>query len=183
MPIIVAEDRHNQHRVLSAELLSSINQMLNPDVAFPKSLVEDIWRNILLFTEHTWTAWISIPMPDHEQTRKQLEAKDNRAVQAKLEIDEWLQRSMSQFTDQLHVPSSTLVVFNTLNWRRNCLVEVDLFSESAFIKDLNTGKKSLLKFCGPNKGFPGFGSWLKTCPRSVTNAIQFLHPPTTQWPL
>ena len=52
----VAEDRHNQHRVLSAEVLSSINQMLNPDVASPKALVEDIWRNILLFAEHTWTA-------------------------------------------------------------------------------------------------------------------------------
>ena len=149
----VAEDRHNQHRVLSAELLSSINQMLNPDVAFPKALVEDIWRNILLFTEHTWTAWISIPMPDHEQTRKQLEAKDNRAVQAKLEIDEWLQRSMSQFTDQLHVPSSTLVVFNTLNWRRSCLVEVDLFWESAFIKDLNTGNEVPFEILWTKQGF------------------------------
>jgi len=149
----VAEDRHNQQRALSAEILSSINRMLNPAVAPPKALVEDIWKNIMLFGEHTWTAWISLAMPDHEQSRKQLEVKDNRAVQAKFEIDEWLQRSMSQFTDQLHVPSLTLIVFNPVNWRRDCLVEIDLVTEGAVVKDLNTGKEVPFETLWSKQGF------------------------------
>ncbi|MFN8008392.1 MAG: polysaccharide lyase family protein [Terriglobia bacterium] len=149
----VAEDRHNQQRVLSAEILSNLNQMMDPELAAPKALVEDVWRNLLLFAEHTWTAWISIPMPDHEQSKRQLETKDNRAVQARQEIDEWLQRSMSQLGNLLHVPSSTLVVFNSLNYRRSCLVEADLFSESARIQDLSTGKEVPFEILWTKQGF------------------------------
>ena len=135
----VAQDRENQNRALSAEVLSTVTHVLDPSLAAPRDLVEDIWRNILFFAEHTWTAWISMSMPDHEETVKQLEVKDHRATQARLEIDDLVHRSMSQLADQIHVPSNTLVVFNSLNWRRDALVEIDLF-ERAVVKDLSTGR-------------------------------------------
>jgi len=37
-----------------------------------------------------------------------------------------MDRSLSQLADRIHVPADTLVVFNSLNWRRNAVVETDL---------------------------------------------------------
>lgn len=149
----VAEDRRNQHRALSAEILSTITQGLDPSVRAPKGLIDDIWRNILLFAEHTWTAWISMSMPDHEQTVKQLEVKDYRATSARHQIDDLLQRSVGQLIDQIQTPSSTLVVFNSLNWRRNALVETDLLKEGAAIQDMSTGKEVPYEVLWSRQGF------------------------------
>ncbi len=149
----VAEDRRNQNRALSAEILSTLTQWLDPSVTAPKALIDDIWRNILLFAEHTWTSWISMSMPDHEQTIRQLEVKDHRATLAHHQIDELLQRSMSQLIDQIHTPSSTLVVFNSLNWRRNALVETDLLKDGAVIRDMSTGQETPYEVLWRKQGF------------------------------
>lgn len=149
----VAEDRGNQNRALSAETLSTLSHLLNPETHAPRNLVDDIWRNILLFAEHTWGAWISISMPDHDQTVKQLEVKDHFATQARLEIDELMERGMSQLAEQIHVPSSTLIVFNSLNWRRNGLVETDLLSDRATIQDLSTHKNVAYEVLAAKQGY------------------------------
>ncbi len=133
-------DRGNQNRALSAEVLSSVTHVIDPSLGPPGDLVVDMWRNLLLFAEHTWTAWISIDKPDHDQTVKQLEVKDHRATQARLDVDDLVNRSMSQLADQIHIPSHTLVVFNSLNWRRDALVEEDLLQDKARLRDLTTGR-------------------------------------------
>jgi len=148
----VKEDRENQNRALSAEILASITHTLDPSLNPPRELVKDIWENIVLFAEHTWASWISITMPDHEETVKQLEVKDSRATAARLEIDDLVNRSLSQLADQIHVPADTLVVFNSLNWRRDALVETDLF-ERAMIKDLTTGENVPFQVVWRKPGF------------------------------
>ncbi len=148
----VAEDRANQDRALSAEVLSSITHTLDPDHHPPKQQVEDIWRNIILFAEHTWASWNSITQPDHVETVQQLEVKDSRATTARLEIDDLVNRSMSQLADQIHIPAHTLVVFNSLNWRRDALVETDLF-DRAVIKDLTTGENVPFEVLWTKQGF------------------------------
>jgi alpha-mannosidase len=148
----VKEDRENQNRALSAEILASITHTLDPSLNPPRELVKDIWENIVLFAEHTWASWISLTMPDHEETVKQLEVKDNRATAARLEIDDLVNRSLSQLADQIHVPADTLVVFNSLNWRRDALVETDLF-ERAMIKDLTTGENVPFQVVWKKPGF------------------------------
>ncbi len=148
----VSEDRTNQDRALSAEVLSSITHTLDPDHHPPKQQVEDIWRNIILFAEHTWASWNSITQPDHVETVKQLEVKDARATTARLEIDDLVNRSMSQLADQIHIPAHTLVVFNSLNWRRDALVETDLF-DHAVIKDLTSGEDVPFEVLWAKEGF------------------------------
>jgi hypothetical protein len=134
-------DRTNQSRALSGEIVSSITHTLVPSLGPPRALVDDIWRNLMLFAEHTWTSWISLEKPGHEQTVKQLEVKDHRATQARLEIDDLVNRSLSQLADHIHIPSHTLVVFNSLNWRRDALIEVDLLQARAALRDLSTGRE------------------------------------------
>ncbi len=147
-----AIDRTNQDRALSADVLSSVTHTLDPDIHAPKALEEDIWRNIILFAEHTWASWNSITQPDHAETVKQLEVKDSRATTARLEINDLVNRSMSQLVDQIHVPASTLVVFNSLNWQRDAMVETDLF-DHAQVTDLATGEKIPLDVMWAKEGF------------------------------
>lgn len=132
-----AEDRKNQNRALSAEVLSSVAHSVDPDLNPPAGVFADIWRNIILFAEHTWLSYNSVSQPDHEQSIKQLRVKDDRAERASLEIENVMDRSLSQLADQIHIPANTLVVFNSLNWKRDALVETDLF-EHPELTDLTT---------------------------------------------
>ncbi len=135
-----AEDRENQNRALSAEVLSTLTHSLDPDLNPPAALFTDIWRNIILFAEHTWLSYNSVSQPDHDESVKQLRVKDGRADRAALEIEDVVNRSMSQLADQIHIPANTLVVFNSLNWRRDAVVETDLFDHPE-LTDLTTHQR------------------------------------------
>jgi alpha-mannosidase len=63
--------------------------------------------------------------------------KDDRAERAALGIEDVMNRSLSQLADQIHIPAKTLVVFNSLNWQRDALVETDLF-DNPQVMDLTT---------------------------------------------
>ncbi len=147
-----AEGRENQERALSAETLSSLMHILNPDLHPPKELTDDIWRNIVLFAEHTWASWNSITQPDHAETVKQLDVKDSRATTARLEINDLMNRSLSQLGDQVHVPADTLIVFNSLSWQRAAVVEADLF-DHAKLKDLTSGENAPFEVLWPKQQF------------------------------
>ena len=150
--LYAAMDRENQNRALSADILSSLTHSLDPDVHAPPELVADIWRNIILFGEHTWASSNSITQPDQVQTVRQLEVKDSRATTARLEINDLMNRSLSQLADNVHVPANTIVVFNPLNWTRDALVETDL-SEHAVLKDLTTGEQVPMEVLWAKEGF------------------------------
>jgi alpha-mannosidase len=134
-----AEDRENQSLALSAEITASVSHSVSPDLHPPKAELDDAWRNIELFAEHTWTAGNSISQPDTDEVVKQLAVKDNRATQARFDVDDVAQRAMEQLADQIHIPAGTLVVFNALNWKRDALVETDL-GEHEELVDMTTGQ-------------------------------------------
>lgn len=150
--LYTAEDRENQNRALSAEVLCAAVHSFEPDVHAPESLMTDIWRNIVLYSEHTWTSWNSVSQPDHSETVDQLEVKDNRAVTARLEIRDAVNRGMSQLTNEIHVPAGTLVIFNPLNWQRDALVETDL-PEEASLEDLTTHRTVAYQIIEKREGF------------------------------
>ncbi len=135
-----AEDRQNQNRVLSAEVLSTVTHSLDANLNPPREAFDDIWRNILLFAEHTWASYNSVSQPGHDETTRQLKIKDDRAERAALQIEDVTNRSLSQLADQIHIPGNTLVVFNSLSWQRDIPVEVDLF-EHPKLKDLSNGQE------------------------------------------
>ena len=147
-----AEDRGNQNRALSAEILSSVTHSLDANLNPPVGLLTDIWHNILLFSEHTWLSYNSVSQPDHEESIKQLRMKDGRAERASLEINDLVNRSLSQLADNIHVPADTLVVFNSLNWRRDALVETDLLEDPKLI-DLTTQQEVPLEVLSHQQKF------------------------------
>ena len=135
--LYTAQDRENQRRALSAEVLASAMHSVQPDVHAPVAEMADIWRHIVLFSEHTWTSYNSVSQPDHEEAVRQLAVKDNHAVAADFEIADVMDRSLSQLANDIHIPAETLVVFNPLNWQRDALVETDL-APDAGLEDLTT---------------------------------------------
>ena len=112
----------------------------------------EIWRNIVLFSEHTWTSWNSVSQPDRQEAADQLEVKDNRAVTARMEIRDVVNRGMSQLANDIHLPAETLVVFNPLNWQRDALVESDL-PEKASLQDLTTQRPVTYQVLERREGF------------------------------
>jgi hypothetical protein len=147
-----AEDRHNQDRALSAEILSTANYSLDQNLSPPRGILDDIWRNIILFAEHTWLSFNSVVQPDHEQSLRQQRVKDSRAERASLEIDDVMNRSLSQLADLIHVPADTLVIFNSLNWERDSLVETDIGSNSK-LTDLTTRQNIPFEVLNEKEGF------------------------------
>ncbi|MGH9770549.1 MAG: glycosyl hydrolase-related protein, partial [Candidatus Acidiferrales bacterium] len=147
-----AEDRGNQNSAPATEILSSVTHSVNPNLNPPAGLFDDIWRNIVLFSEHTWASYNSVSQPDSEEAVKQLRVKDSRADRASLEIQNVTNRSLSQLADEIHIPAGTLVVFNSLGWPRNAAVETDL-PEGRTLTDLTTNRNVPFEVMYKKEGF------------------------------
>ncbi len=147
-----AEDRANQNSAPAAEVLSSVTHSINPNLNPPAGLFDDIWKNIVLFAEHTWASYNSISQPDSEEAVKQLRVKDSRADRASLEIEDVTNRSLSQLANEIHVPAGMLVVFNPLSWPRDAVVETDL-PEHRQLTDLTTKKNVPFEVMYKKEGF------------------------------
>lgn len=169
-----AIDRKNQSDVLSSETLSTVSHVVSADLHPPKPELDDAWKNIILFAEHTWTAGGSISQPDSEETVKQLAVKDNTAVQAKFELEDIANRSMSQLAHQIHIPARTLVVFNALNWKRSALVEADL-PPNVELVDLTTHETVPVEVLAKKEGFVHVRFLASDLPSVGYKCFQFRH--------
>lgn len=150
--------RQNQQRILSAEKLGTLPAVVNPDLRPERDRLQDAWRNILLFDEHTWTYVGATTQPDAEQTQRQLELKRSRTTSAQREITESLHRSWAQLESFLGPKEPSVAVFNSLNWNRAGTVEIDL-QDGFAIFDAVSGKQVPIEplFTGRGTSLPGFG--------------------------
>jgi alpha-mannosidase len=150
--------RQNQQRIVSAEKLATIPALLNPELRPDHRLLAQAWNNILLFDEHTWTYVGATTQPENQQTENQLALKRARTTEAEREITESLQRSWAQFESFLGPKDPSVVVFNSLNWRRSGLVSFDL-QDGLGLFDATTGKTVAYETMsvGGTTPLPGFG--------------------------
>ncbi|HLV94535.1 MAG TPA: polysaccharide lyase family protein [Candidatus Acidoferrales bacterium] len=121
-----AIDRDDQQRALSAEKLSTIATFLDPNLAPPRTLIAGMWRNLVLYAEHTFDSWDSVYRPDSEESKRQLAVKNQYVRDGQEEVNSLAERSLSQIADDIHMPAGTFLVFNTLSWQRSGLVRLDL---------------------------------------------------------
>jgi alpha-mannosidase len=153
-----AMHRQNQHRVQTAEImgatLSNIDTRLRPD----QDRLGDAWRNTLLYDEHTWTYVGATTQPEHHQSEDQIALKESRVERARNDINEEIQRSWAQFESLVSTKEQSLIVFNSLNWMRNGLVEADL-AAGAQLVDTASGNVIDTEVLSTGKGIalPGFG--------------------------
>jgi alpha-mannosidase len=146
------QDRRNQNRALSVDAASTVAHTLGLGFHPPKTELDLAWRNIELYSEHTWTGGMSVTQPHMERVVGELAIKDNRAVQAKFQLEDVAERAMGHLADQIHVPALTLVVFNGLNWKRNVLLETDLRKNESLV-DISTGRAISAELLWRREGF------------------------------
>jgi alpha-mannosidase len=125
-----AIDRNSQSRAVAAEEMATVSRYLNPSLAVPRQQLERIWKNLLLYSEHTWDSWDSVYRPNSQESVGQLATKDEYAAESRQAANALAEASLSQIANQIHMPSSSLVVFNSLSWQRSGLVELDLDSDA-----------------------------------------------------
>jgi hypothetical protein len=85
-----ALNRASAERLVQAETLWAIR---NPG-PFPASLFHDAWRNVLLYSEHTWGAYNSISEPDLPFVRDQWKVKQAFALDANKQSQQLLAQSL-----------------------------------------------------------------------------------------
>jgi len=157
-----AMHRENQERILTAEKLSVLPTIFSPILRPDRSLLESAWYNELLYDEHTWTYVGATSQPEHQQSEKQIALKESRVQSAKNEIDESIQRSFAQLGGLLSPQQNSLMVFNSLGWKRSGMVDVDL-QDGMEIFD-NAAKRAIayeVLSVGKGIALPGFGKGYK----------------------
>ena len=135
-----ALDRQNQHRALSAEKFATISSYVNPAIRPDRETLNSLWENLLLFDEHCWEADRSISDPTSQLSIQQRAVKDSRAIEGKRLIDDTLAtRNVGNCGFLTNNPAGNVLVFNSLNWTRSALVEMDLTKHFELV-DLSTNQ-------------------------------------------
>ncbi|MFO1512629.1 MAG: polysaccharide lyase family protein [Verrucomicrobiota bacterium] len=114
-----AMNRQSSDRLVQAGTLFA---MSNPS-GYPAAAFDSAWKNVLLYSEHTWGAWCSISEPERKDTKEQWEIKKSYAEQADKQSRELLELAL-QPKQSAAVATSSLEVINTLSWSRTEIVRV-----------------------------------------------------------
>jgi alpha-mannosidase len=107
--------RRAEEQAVAAEILHTLAALLG-GLEYPKAQFDELWRNILLYDEHTWGAWCSISQPKSEQTVKQWEVKGAFARKAHAAARQLLKGGLDKLGSL--TPAGDFVVFNPLAWNR-----------------------------------------------------------------
>jgi hypothetical protein len=110
-------NRASAERLVQAETLFA----LRSPRTFPAQEFQEAWRNILLYSEHTWGAHNSITQPDIPFVRDQWTVKAGFAIDADEQSRELLAAALGEGAA---ASRNDLEVFNTCSWPRTDLVWV-----------------------------------------------------------
>ena len=99
---------------------SSVFAMRQPGGYSPMRFAE-AWKNVLLYSEHTWGAWCSISKPDDSFTLDQWKTKQEFALKADSLSRELLAQSLAA-----DLSPEGLEVINTTQWERDDVVIVSI---------------------------------------------------------
>lgn len=128
-------NREVKEHLLQSETLWSI---LNPGKPVSRKNVEEIWRNIILGTEHTW----AYMRPDQQPICDEILGK-------KLDYFKTAERLCTSWRDDvikdIHRPSGTICVFNTLSWKRSGIVKIspEESGEYTSVVDTENGRETV----------------------------------------
>ena len=144
--------RQTESRALSVEKLSSLAAIQKPEWAPPLDGLRRLWRDLLLYAEHTYTSSGGYSRPESEQSVRQIETKHFHVSDAR-EAAHWIaQESMSRLLDSIRIEPPAIVVFNSLAHERSGLVELDL-SNGLQLVDAGTGQPAALESLRAGNGY------------------------------
>ncbi|MBC7326562.1 hypothetical protein H5T87_00405 [bacterium] len=122
----LAMNREAKNWATEAEILFSISSLLAPSFKYPTEELKELWRNILMFDEHTWGAWCSVSDPYAETTIKQWEIKSAFANNAYEQGKKLREEAISHFATLVSSDGESLLVFNPLSFPRSDIVRAKI---------------------------------------------------------
>jgi alpha-mannosidase len=115
-----ALNRQSADRLVQAEALFALRDR----EVYPATAFAQAWKNVLLYSEHTWGADCSISKPESQKTREQWDIKQGYALTADKQSRELLSQALGGSRQSQDGPEATIQVVNTTSWERNELVFV-----------------------------------------------------------
>lgn len=141
-----ALNRHSADRLVQAETLWALRQ----PGKFPAAEFAAAWKNVALYSEHTWGAYNSISQPDLPFVREQWKYKQGYALAADSQSWQLLCQALGCDPGQV---STSIDVWNTTSWARTDLVTLPKETLGDAVKDeaghpvasqrLSTGQSNL----------------------------------------
>jgi len=113
--------RNAADRLTQAETLTTL---LAPGTYQPAKFTE-AWRNVLLYSEHTWGAWCSVSDSENPFTTKQWDVKREFAVQTEKQSEALLNDALLHYSNG--AANSAIDIHNSTSWART---EVVLLSKA-----------------------------------------------------
>jgi hypothetical protein len=128
-------NRHSADRLSQAETLWAL---LNPG-PFPGAEFGEAWKNVALYSEHTWGAYNSVSAPDLDFVKTQWKYKQAYALDADTQSRALFARIVSARTAAAAASpgagSAQLDVFNAASWPRTDLVTLPKETQGEAVKD------------------------------------------------
>jgi alpha-mannosidase len=109
-----ALSRNAAEKIVQAEALAAVFHPGEYDVA----QFTEAWRNVLLYSEHTWGAWNSVSDSENPFVTKQWEVKRAFALDAAQQANALVQKALGAIDEK--APGVT--VWNTTSWERSEVV-------------------------------------------------------------
>ena len=145
-------ERWTEARGPTAEKLATLTSMVNPVMKADTADLEKMWTNMVLMDEHTWDSYNSVSAPTSMEAVQQLAIKDQYAVKADALADFVTRSSMAVIANSIPTAPGSVILFNSLNWKRDGLVSVDLNDGDAIV-DATTRQTVPYEIVGSGNGF------------------------------
>ena len=128
-----AENRASSSRITQAEAMWTMKQ----GTGFPADRDRDAWKHVILYSEHTWGADVSITRPLSQKTMEQWIIKKSYATTADSLSLELMHGALTQAPGAGTVTQHAIDVYNTNSWARTSLVKVShqLSANGDVVKD------------------------------------------------
>ena len=110
-----AMNRNTADRLVQAEALFA----MLPRKGYRAAEFDEAWRNVLLYSEHTWGAWCSVSDSENKLTKDQWEIKRSFAVEAAKESGELVSDALGTSGEFL---AGTVDIYNATSWQRSEVV-------------------------------------------------------------
>lgn len=145
-------ERWNEARGLTAEKLDTLASLVNPRLKANVGELDRLWTDMVLMDEHTFDSWNSVSDPESTEAVEQSVFKDRFAVNAASQADFIAKRAMANLADTIPALAGSMIVMNSLNWKRSGLVSVDV-GKSDEIVDMSSGEAVPLQLLSRGNDF------------------------------
>ncbi len=118
--------RNAHEAVANGEQFLALTARLDPAAPTDAAAIGKVWRDCMLYDEHTWGAHCSVSQPESEFTKAQWQIKAQFAVDAAAGAAQVLEQGSRALAAQVRATGPALVVLNPSSWPRTDVVQVSL---------------------------------------------------------